>query len=255
MFRSSGYALFAFQGKVKRRPQWQGYVAHVIEGKTHVQMATDPHRCPLLPVYRVQDCQMPLVLSMHQHTEAPLGGYIGSCTVFALARAMFTIDNVSWEITTVPVTCLSGERCELTGEGIERVGVVREGEVLQQFQAHDDLSSAVAMLMRSTKPPSTNASASRASGSGGGTPAACPIPEGYDTAVTQPSRFVNPQAADDAVTKLISAYSELFEASNDYEEEPLDQIRRDTQHDDEVEDAVFQTKTSKPNKPSTKLGK
>ena len=259
MFRSTGYVLFAFQGKVKRRPQWQGYVFHAIEGKNHVQMATDPHRCPLMPVYRVQDCQMPLVLKIHQYTEASLGGYMGCCTVYGLARTMFTLDNVSWDVVTVAAKCLNTERCETTGEGIERVGVIREGEILQEFQPHDDLNSAVAMLKRVSATPSTNHPASGASGSdggggGGATTAPCPIPEGYGNHGIQQPQVISPQAANDLVTKLMSAYSELFIGSNDYEEELLDQLRQELQHDDEIEDAIFCAKTSKSKAPTTKLG-
>ena len=58
MFKSDLFVAFAFQGKVRRRPQWQGYVAHAIEDKELVPMTADAHSFPLLPVHRVQDFQM-----------------------------------------------------------------------------------------------------------------------------------------------------------------------------------------------------
>ena len=130
MFRSDSYACFAFQGKVKRRPQWQGYVFHAIENKDLVHLSTDPYRCPSMPAHRVQDCQMPLVLKLHEYSEEPLSGYIGCCTAFGLARTLFTL-----EVATVEAKCISAERCEVAGDVIQRVAVVRTGIVMNEFEA------------------------------------------------------------------------------------------------------------------------
>ena len=132
MFRSAAYVFFAFQAKVRRRPQWQGYVAHAIEDKECVQMAADPYRCPLLPVHRVQDCHFPVVVKLHQYSEGPMAGYMGVCNSFGIARALFSVDNTnSWDVATVDVKCLSAERCEIMGDCIDPVGAIREGEVVQ----------------------------------------------------------------------------------------------------------------------------
>ena len=80
---------------MRRKLQWQGYVAHTIGGKALVRMETDPYRCPLLPVHRVQDCQFPLVIKLHELSEEPLRGYMAACTAFGIARALFTTDNTA----------------------------------------------------------------------------------------------------------------------------------------------------------------
>ena len=122
---------------------------------------------------------------------------------------------------------------------------------MQEFQAHDDLSSAIAMLKRASSSTASRATGSGScNGGGGDTPTApCPIPEGYE----KPS-FDNPQMIDATVSKLMSAYSELFDVTNDYEAELLAQIRSELSYDDDVEEALKTIATSKPAAPTTKLG-
>ena len=221
-------------------------------------MPTDPRKCPLLPIHHIQDLVMPLVLKIHQYTEEPLGGYMGACTAFGLGRALFTADNSAWDVSVVSPKCLSSERCEVTNDGIQRVGVVREGRVVQEFQSHDDLSTALAMLKRASS--SGSRPSAQASSDGHLPEAACPVPEGYDRSAVN-ATAVNPQQADVLIQRMRSAYMDLFDVTNEYEEELMQQIKSELQHDDEVDDAVRAYDAKNPSAKSTsatattKLGK
>ena len=142
----------------------------------------------------------------------------------------------------------------MTSEGIQRVGVVREGRVVQEFQSHDDLASALAMLKRAS-----TSSRSRPSGeacSGGPLPeSACLVLEGYAQSAVS-ATAVNPQQADALIQKMRSAYMDLFEVTNDYEEELMQQVRSELQHDDEVDEILRELDAKKPSATATtKLGK
>ena len=243
-FRSDSHVCYCFQGKVRRIPASQGYVSHAIEGKDIVSMPTNPYTSPLLAIHRVQDATLPFVLTLHEHSVAPLDGYIGACNAFGLARALFTADSTSWEVSLVATKAIGPERVEVLGDVVQKIGVVREGVVVEQFQAHDDLTSALAMLKRTVKAKNTP-SESAASGAGPsangdcGSNDKCDVPEGYAKPdIRNLPRVANPQAATGMVAKLKACYDDLFIADNDYEQELLTTIREELQRDDEIDEAL-----------------